>query len=256
MQESYWRLLDTGTLSAARNMALQKVLLEYCAGGTVPNTMHFLQFSPSVLLGYSQKAEDEVEADYCRENKIEINRRLSGGGCIYMDSGTLGWEITAKKSTPGIPAALNGMYRKLCGSVVTALAEFGINAVYRPLNDVEIGGRKISGTGGTELDDSFIFHGTILVDFDTGTMLKALKVPDKKCAEKPNSGQRTVCLKELLGYAPEMDKVKKCLARAFAATLGIKFQKGSLETEEIKCLNRELPFFQSNDWIYGRRRPG
>ena len=252
---SQWRLLDTGPQIAPYNMALEKVLLSSCACEIAPNTLHLLEFFPCVLLGYSQSVTDEVNEDFCRDNSIEINRRIGGGGAIYMDGGTLGWEIIAKKESVGLPASqgipgsLDGMYRVLCGSLVAALNKFGIHAVYKPLNDVEINGRKISGTGGTELDDSLIFHGSLLVDCNTETMEKALKVPVKK----HHGGRiRTVSMKELLGYIPSMDEVKKSLVHAFTETLGIDFIKAELYPEEIQNLNDELSQFASTDWIYRR----
>jgi len=242
-------------------MALEKVLLESSIVGKAPNTLHFLEFFPCVLLGYSQSVDHEVHEEYCKKNGIEINRRISGGGAIYMDKGTLGWEIAAKKNSPGIPGNLNDMYYKLCGAVIAALSKFGITAVYKPLNDIEINSRKISGSGGTELDDSFIFHGTLLVDFDTETMVKALKVPMKKRKDghimdsaQQNADRRTISMKELLGHAPAMGKVRKFLAEAFAETLGIKFFEGGLDAEELKNLDEELPRFGSDEWVYGRER--
>ena len=240
-------------------MALEKVLLESSIVGKAPNTLHFLEFFPCVLLGYSQSVDHEVHEEYCKKNGIEINRRISGGGAIYMDKGTLGWEIAAKKNSPGIPGNLNDMYYKLCGAVIAALSKFGITAVYKPLNDIEINSRKISGSGGTELDDSFIFHGTLLVDFDTETMVKALKVPMKKHKEGPiiglaqqSAGRRTISMKEVLGYVPAMGDVKKYLAEAFAETLDIDFLKGGLDADELTSLDGELPLFSSDDWVYGR----
>ena len=254
---STWRLLDTGVLDAAHNMALEKVLLTSCIKGTVPNTLHLLEFLPCVLLGFSQSVYDEVNIDYCRENNIAINRRISGGGCIYMDSGTLGWEIVAKKTTPGIPGSLEGMYHKLCGAVIQTLSLFGITALYRPLNDIEIGGKKISGTGGTELKDSFIFHGTILVDFLADTMVKALKVPMKKPKNKKagDVDLRTICMRELLGYAPPMAEVKARLTSAFAEILHIEFENAGLIQEETDSLNMELPLFYREEWVYSMKGP-
>jgi len=247
-----WRLLDTGALDAPHNMALEKVLLESNAGGIVPNTLHLLEFLPCVLLGYSQSVKDVVDEDFCQQNGIEINRRISGGGCIYMDSGTLGWEVIAKKNTPKIPQNLEGMYRELCGGVVLALSKFGINATYRVLNDVEIDGRKISGTGGTEFDDSFIFHGTVLVDFNADIMTKALKTPIKKLEGKKGLDfkTRTVCMRELLGQAPPMAEVKTQLTRAFGEILDIEFEESGLSRKEVERLGEELPRFRSEEWIY------
>lgn len=50
-----WRLLDTGHLPAAANMALDRVILTARSKDLVPNTVRFLQFSPHcVLVGYHQ----------------------------------------------------------------------------------------------------------------------------------------------------------------------------------------------------------
>jgi len=234
-------------------MTLEEVLLESCTKEDSPNTLHLLEFVPCVLLGFGQSVKAEVNEGFCRENGIEINRRISGGGCIYTDGGTLGWEIIAKKGTPGIPQSLKDMYRVLCEGVVSALLKLGIAASYRPLNDVEINGRKISGTGGTELDDSFIFHGTLLVNFNTGRMLKALKVPNKK---GEGDGPRTVCMRELLGIAPSMEDVKLCLANSFAEMLGIEFEKGPLSEAETQSMDEKLSFFASDEWIYRKEKIG
>ena len=45
-------------------------------------------------------------------------------------------------------------------------------------------GRKISGTGGTELSGAILFQGTILVDFDVDEMLRALRIPTEKLQDK------------------------------------------------------------------------
>ena len=251
---SKWRLLDTGVQNAAANMALEKALLQSSAEGIAPNTLHLLEFSPCVLLGYNQSAANEINEDYCHENGIEINRRISGGGCIYTDSGVLGWEIIAKKNTPGIPGSLNEMYCVLCGALVIAFKQFGISASYRPLNDIEVNNRKISGAGGTELDDSFIFHGTVLIDFHADIMAQALKPPVKKLQEKNISDfkLRTVCMRELLGFIPSMNEVKHNLVQALAEILKIEFKSEGLHREEIQMLNTELEFFNSKEWIYGK----
>ena len=255
MIDHKWRLLDTGVHDACCNMALEKVLLTSCAEGIVPNTLHFLEFSPCVLLGYSQSLEDEINESYCRKNGIAINRRISGGGSIYMDGGALGWEIIAKKNTPGIPGNQSDMYCVLCGGVIKALSKFGIDSCFRPINDVEVKGRKISGAGGTELEDAIIFHGTVLVDLNADIMVEALKLPagKNKYREISDFRMRTICMRELLGFVPPMEEVKDHLAQAFSDILELEFEKSGLSTEETKMLDTELPLFSSGEWIYGKQ---
>ena len=81
-----WRLLDTPPMSAADNMAMDQTLLELKGSGKSPDTIRFLQFKPrSVLVGYHQAIQEEIRMGYCRENNIDVNRRITGGGAIFFD---------------------------------------------------------------------------------------------------------------------------------------------------------------------------
>jgi len=251
-----WRLLDTGSLPAAHNMALDRVILNARNSELIPNTLRYLQFSPQcVLIGYHQAVELEVEEEYCRKHGIEINRRITGGGNLYWDEGQLGWEIFALKNTPGIPRRLEDMYRLMCESVVNGLDKLGVKARFRPANDIEVQGRKISGTGGTEWGDAFLYQGTLLTDFDVDTMIKSLKLPLKKLEDKQVESfkERVVSLKEVLGYLPPLPEIKAALAQGIAEVLGVTLQPGDLTPAEKSDLERQLPLFQSDDWIRGLR---
>ncbi len=251
-----WRLLDTGPRTAAENMALERVLLTARERDWTPDTLHFLQFKPHcVLVGYHQNVSLEVEEQYCRDHGLDINRRISGGGCIYMDESQLGWELIARKGTPGIPGRLEDMYRLLCEGAVRGFRKLGVDARYRPLNDIEVDGRKISGTGGTEDAQAFIFHGTVLTDFDIDTMLQSIKLPVKKLEDKQIQSfrQRVVSLRELLGAAPPIGQVKQAMADGMAEALGIELCPGPLAAAEEELLAAELPRFQSEAWIRGGR---
>ena len=251
-----WRLLDTGSLPAADNMALDKVILNARSAGLVPNTVRYLQFAPHcVLVGYHQSVELEVEEEYCRQHGIEINRRITGGGNLYWDESQLGWELYAPKNTPGIPKRLEDMYRLMCESVVAGLDRLGVQARFRPANDIEVGGRKISGTGGTEIGDAFLYQGTLLTDFDVDTMINCLKLPIKKLEDKQVDSfkQRVICLKEVLGYLPPMQQIKAALAEGISEVLGITLEPGGFTEYEKNAYIKELPKFQSEEWIRGNR---
>jgi lipoate---protein ligase len=254
--EKNWRLLDTGSLPAAHNMALDKIILNARSLNLIPNTVRYLQFSPHcVLVGYHQSVELEVEEKYCHDHGIDINRRITGGGNLYWDQSQLGWELYAPKNTPGIPRKLEDMYRLMCESVVAGLDRLGVKAQFRPTNDIEVGGRKISGTGGTEMGDTFLYQGTLLTDFDVDTMINALKLPIKKLEDKQADSfkQRVICLREVLGYLPPMEEIKAALAAGISEVLGINLEPGGLTEFEKTAMEQELPRFQSEDWIRGIR---
>lgn len=248
-----WRLLDTGARSAAENMALDEVLLELKAQERIPNTLRFLRFSnPSVLVGHHQSVEEEVRLDYCREKGIEINRRLTGGGALYWGKAELGWEIYISQKDPRIPSRVEDLYRKMGEASANGLQRLGLRAHFRPRNDVEVGGRKISGTGGTELSGAILFQGTILVDFDVDEMLRALRIPTEKLQDKEIQSvkERVTCLKWELGRRPPLPVIEEALIKGFGESFGVRFTPDLLTPEEECLLKEKLPHYSSSDYIF------
>lgn len=249
---STWRLLDTPPMSAADNMALDETLLELKGEGRSPNTIRFLQFKPRcVLVGYHQSVQEEIRLDYCREQGIDINRRITGGGAIFFDENQLGWEIYCDKSFFDIVIPTNRLFKTLCQPVATALERLGVAAEFRPRNDIEINGRKISGTGGTESEGAFMFQGTMLVDFDVNTMLRALRIPVEKLKAKEIDSvkDRVTCLNWELGHTPPLAEIKTAIQYGFEKHLGIGLQTGDLTAQEREVFERKRKRYHAWEWI-------
>jgi len=251
-----WRLIDTGARSAAENMAMDEALLEWKAAGSIPHTLRFLQFSnPTVLVGHHQSVEEEVRLDYCRAHGIEINRRLTGGGALYWGRNELGWEIYVSKKDPRIPSRIEDLYRKMGEATALGLRHLGVRAYFRPRNDIETQGRKISGMGGTELSGAILFQGTLLVDFDVDEMLRSLRIPTEKLQEKEIESvkERVTCLKWELGRTPSMQAIKVSLTKGFEETFGVRFESKPLTVDEENSLKSKVAPFSSHDYIFKTR---
>ena len=247
-----WRLLDTGYMTAAENMALDNTLLELKGQRKSPDTIRFLQFSPpTALIGYHQSVEEEIRESFCRGNGIDINRRITGGGAIFFDENQIGWEVICDKDFFDMEIPNQRLFRTLCKPVINALGQMGLDASFRPRNDIEINGRKISGTGGTESDRAFFFQGTMLVDFDVDTMLKSLKIPVEKLKAKEIDSvkERVTCLNWELGYTPSSEEVKKTISKGFEECLDIRLIPAGLTTEEEELFKEKLKIYSSDEWI-------
>jgi lipoate-protein ligase A len=254
-----WRLVDTGYRSAAENMALDEVILDCRGNDLVPNTIRLLQFDPpAVLVGHHQSIEQEIRVPYCHRHGIDINRRLTGGGAIYFDKTSLGWEIIASKKDLGMDQPSTEVFEWMCQGTITALKMLGIPAVFRPKNDIEVNGRKISGTGGTERNGAFLFQGTLLIDFDVDTMLRALKIPIMKLKDKEITSvkDRVTCVHWELEHAPTLEKIKHTLIKGFEKTLKIPLQPALLSTHECHLLQTRQDTFTSPNWVsFEREHP-
>lgn len=239
-------------MTAAQNMAMDDTLLELKGELKTPDTIRFLQFSPpSVLVGFHQAVNEEIRESYCLENGIDINRRITGGGAIFFDENQIGWEVICDKDFFNMEIPNQRLFKALCEPVVNAIGYMGLKAAFRPRNDIEINGRKISGTGGTEADRAFFFQGTMLVDFDVDTMLKSLKIPVEKLKAKEINSvkERVTCLNWELGYTPTSEEIKRAIIRGFEECLDIKLEPSGLTKEEEGLFRQKFAYYSSPEWI-------
>ncbi len=247
-----WRFLDSGARTAAENVALDHVLIRSRLRGG-PSTLRLLQFSQECcLVGYHQAVEVEVEEGFCSAEGIVIGRRLTGGGTIYLDQSQLGWEVCAARGEAGLPTRVEDLYATLGGAVARALNDWGVPARFRPLNDLEVNGKKISGTGGTEETGVFLFQGTLLVRSDVERMMRCLRVPAAKLQEKGllHAKDRITSLEFELGTTPLMSELKAKVASRLAEAIGVELVPAGLSGWERTALRRALPTFAATEWVH------
>ncbi len=228
-----FRVIDTGIRDGRRQIAFDQAMIDAHRAGTIPDTLRFLRFPPTALVGRHQALAREVRVAYCLENGVGIARRITGGGAIYFDEGQLGWEIVFHRATLGI-SSLPALAKAICEAAASGLSRLGVEARYRPRNDIEVDGRKVSGTGGFFDGDTLFYQGTVLIDLDPARMVAALNVPEAKLARRAldSAAQRVVTLKELLGAAPSIEVVKDALLEGFAERLGIEPVPGEITAAE------------------------
>ena len=111
---------------------------------------------------------------YCRENRIEVVRRKSGGGCVYADKGNI---MVSYVSGRGDVTEVFGRY---LDAVTDCLRSLGLDAEKSGRNDVLVGGRKVSGNAFQMLPDRSIVHGTMLYSVDFDVLETAIRPPVEK----------------------------------------------------------------------------
>jgi lipoate-protein ligase A len=227
------RVIDTGIRSGRENVAFDQALIEAHGAGRVPDTLRFLRFTPCALIGLHQILSHEVRVEFCRRHAIEIGRRITGGGGLYLDEGQMGWELVLERRALGT-TDLGEIAARLCSAAAQGLRALGVAAQFRPRNDIEVDGRKISGTGGFIDSNTLFYQGTLLVDFDAARMIEALKVPADKLAKRDldDARRRVVTLRELLGRVPSFAEVQAALLEGFREVLGVAPQPGTISDYE------------------------
>jgi lipoate-protein ligase A len=237
-----FRVIDTGVRDGRAQIAFDEALIELHREARVPDTVRFLRFPPTVLIGRHQAMAHEVKIDHCRANGIGLVRRITGGGAIYLDQGQVGWELVLSRKR--LPLGTLADYtRSICEAVAAGLSKrFGVDARFRPRNDIEAGGQRLCGTGGFFDGDTLIYQGTVLVDVDPARMMACLNVPEAKLKRRDldKAEARVTTLKALLGRAPEVAEVHAAVLAGLSAKLDIRPEPGTITSEEEALAQRRL----------------
>lgn len=231
-----FRLIDSGVDECRKQMAFDQALIDNHKQDKIPDTIRFLQFPPSVLIGRHQAISQELNLEACKKAGVGIGRRITGGGALYLDEGQFGWELVFHRNTLGL-SDLGQLAQEICTAAAAGLSKLGIDVRYRPRNDLEVDGKKISGTGGFFDGDTLFYQGTTLYDMDAQKMASLLNIPAAKLEKRgqTSAAQRVTTLKQLFdGSPPPIDEVKAALLEGFNENLGIVAEPGPIEDFETE----------------------
>ena len=135
---------------------------------------------PSIIIGRNQNTIEEINTEFVEKNNIKVVRRMSGGGAVYHDLGNLNYSFITKDEGNSI----QDNFKKFTKPVINALRKLGANASLIGRNDIEIDGKKVSGTAQYATAGRMYTHGTLLFHSDLDNVNKALKPKKEKIESK------------------------------------------------------------------------
>ncbi|GHD01645.1 lipoate--protein ligase family protein [Zhihengliuella salsuginis] len=181
-----WEILPPRDLPIATNVALDEVITRDVAAGRRRPTLRLWDWSErAVVIGSFQSLQNEVDADAAAAHDVTVMRRISGGGAMFMEAGNC---ITYSLCVP--VSLVDGMsfadsYPFLDAWVMEALAEVGIDAHYKPLNDIATAHGKIGGAAQKRLaNGGLLHHVTMSYDIDADKMMQVLRIGREKISDK------------------------------------------------------------------------
>ncbi|MFI6638003.1 biotin/lipoate A/B protein ligase family protein [Streptomyces sp. NPDC050504] len=204
-----WQLIHAGPQPPALHMALDEVITTEVAEGRRPPTLRVWEWgAPAVVIGSFQSLRNEVDPAGAERHGIQVVRRISGGGAMFIEPGNT---ITYSLSVPD--SLVSGLsfadsYAYLDDWVLGALGDMGVKAWYQPLNDIATDAGKIAGaaqkrvvTGG----GAVLHHVTMAYDIDADKMLDVLRIGREKLSDKgtKSAKKRVDPLRRQTGLARE-----------------------------------------------------
>ncbi|MFW9808557.1 MAG: biotin/lipoate A/B protein ligase family protein [Candidatus Thorarchaeota archaeon] len=252
-----FRFIDLETHDAYTNMAIDESIMLAMKDGEAQPTLRLYRWNPSaVSIGTFQSMADEVDIEFCRSNNVDYIRRITGGGAVYHDyEGEITYSIIMPRRHRLSPDDILESYRLLCGGIVQALKILGIEGEFKPINDVNAGGKKVSGNAMTRRHGCALQHGTILLDLDVALMFNILKVPQEKISDKMISDvkERVTSIRDLLERDVKIEELRKALMVGFSEALDITLIHDSLSESELKSTKRlAKERYATDEWNFSR----
>lgn len=205
--------------------------------------------SPTIVIGKHQNTIEEINKEYIEENKINVVRRLSGGGAVYHDLNNLNYTIISAK-TEG--QAFD--FKTFSSPVIDTLKNLGVNAEFTGRNDLVIDGKKFCGNAQAYAKGRMMHHGCLLFDVDLSVLAKSLKVSSDKIESKGVKSVRSR-VTNILSELPEKITVHefKDLLMKHMLEKNPDMTEYVLSEEELAKI-KELrdTQFATWDWTYGK----
>ena len=196
------RITDYGFISPDEGLALENRLLS-----EKRDTLSiYSRDRPTVSLGRFNRVDDYVDTDFADSNGITVIRRISGGSAIYSDRDQLVFTVVTDRSS--FRDKMDS-YERICGCLVRTLGALGIEAEYKPKNDVLVGGKKISGCAQYRNREILLHHGTLILRLNPEMMDGVLR-PVK---ERKYPGLTSVECS--LGHVPDRKSILKAFEEGF-----------------------------------------
>ena len=248
-----WRLLKLGGIDPVETQMVYEAVAIARDRQLVPDTIIFCwPKSPLVCIGFHQEVEKEIDYEYCQKSKIPVVRRILGGGAVYLDAGQLFYQVIASEENPRIPNTISNLFAKLLQAPIATYHAIGIAAEYKPINDIQIQGRKISGNGVGKVGKVNILTGNLILDFNYDEMVRILKVPSEKFRDKINKTlrDRITTIKRELGGIPAKIELMNLLKENFKKVLRVELRDSELSREEKRLMQDLRNQYLSKDWLF------
>jgi lipoate-protein ligase A len=181
-----WEVVHAPAVSPRMHLALDEVLAAEVGEGRRKPTLRIWEWDESaVVIGSFQSLKNEVDPEGAAKYGFDVVRRISGGGAMMMEKGAV---ITYSLYVPA--ELVQGMsfadsYAFLDEWVLEALKSLGIDASYKPLNDITSPKGKIGGAAQKRLGSGAVLHHvTMSYDMDGEVMAQVLRIGREKLSDK------------------------------------------------------------------------
>ena len=262
MTQTPWRLVVANEAYPAFSTSTSPAIEKAVVAGEAPSTVILNVFdADGITIGMNEDPTQVLDLEFCRSHGIQTMRRVNGGGAVYAGQGSAFLVLILRPEDAPDPAAMPTTATQAFPQILTAMAEvierrFGIAARYRPLNDVEVDGRKLMPTSLKIENGVMTFRLLINVTgIDTEIAGAAMPMAPEKVRDKVNKTlqSRFTHLEREIGRPVTQDELialaHDLVAHAFGVTV---LAPGELSATERGYARDFYDRLGRDAWFYGK----
>ena len=262
MKKNWHLIIDRTPRKGSWNMAVDDFMF-HSLGEEATTYLRFYRWeNPTVSIGRSQTAEKVVNLDFCRQNGIEIVRRITGGKLVLhhkevtysvCSSDTEIFSLKLMDSYKLISEALNwglqrmGIESHLAKETPSDYARGTMPCFAQPARDeIEMNGKKIIGSAQKRTGKKFIQHGSIPLEKQAEQLISVCRSGQKE------SIVRMTSLSEALGKNVDFDWVVEHFISGMSDYFSVRLTPRIFSTKELDAIQKiQKERYDNPDWTDG-----
>lgn len=236
------RTISSNTYYPYFNLALEKYLLDIIDDETV--ILYLWQNEKTVVYGYNQNVWKELFVNKLIDDGGYPVRRLSGGGAIFHDKGTLNFTFLARSANYDVDKQLQ--------VIIEACRLLGMTVEQKGCDDLTIDGYRFFANAFYKSGDHRYHHGTLLVNTDTNAMSRYLNV-DRSKPEPGGISSMKSRVANLVDFCPSLDieTMRSKMFEAFQNVYELTAVPMTAEELDPAIIQSYEKIFHDDDWLYG-----
>jgi lipoate-protein ligase A len=267
-----WRLLPYAVKTPAQNMAVDEAVLHCYLEGLVPPTLRFYGWDPPALsVGYFQDLAGAVNLANLAAGGFGLVRRPTGGRAVLHHRELTYAVIAGVKD--GVPNHLAESYFYISRVFLAAFKHFGVTAELHQKTatkesttgacfespswyELKVNQRKLVGSAQLRRNDSFLQHGSILLDFSAAELAAVLQLPKGVTLDRfiERLQQRVISFRDL-GLEIEPVHLANVITDSFRNLYQLDFvEQPLLEIEQQMVQELIIRKYANQEWNYTRGR--
>jgi len=242
------RLINLGAVPSWQTQAVYHALAKRMDDQAQDTIVICQPTEPYLCLGYHQVFDSIFDSVECSRRGLPVYRRRLGGGATYLDKNQIFYQCIFHHIH--MPAMLKDIFTFSLNSPIAALRGLGLDASLHDINEIEIQGRRIAGTGGGRIGEATVVVGNILFDFDYEAMTAVWHIPwdSFRSLAQRALRQHIITIKDL-SLTISMDQMTELLISAYSRSMKRPLEMGMLTPGEMQAAEEEAGEMTSLEYL-------